>query len=95
MLAALFCRNVVGSKCFLGGNVMADTVLARGLPAKSRRQRSERASSPIGVMSRTFTPVYFFSYAFHRYAHLVRRDAEDYSVSPKISAVSGRNTWPL
>jgi hypothetical protein len=76
---------------------MAKAVFAHGLPEipqpKQRSTGLARAIEVTACRTRSHDP--FLSYGFHRYAHLVQAGAEDYSVSPKISAVSGRDPWPL
>jgi hypothetical protein len=54
-----------------------------------RQDRCEDAVPPHFIFG------HLSSCAFHRGAQLVQARAEDYSVSPKISAVSRRNPWPL
>ena len=76
---------------------MTNQVLARRWPEKLQRHR--RRKGAVHLIRRDHTPYPSprdtFLYCFHRCAQLVQAFAEDYSVSPKLSAVSRRNAWPL
>jgi hypothetical protein len=75
---------------------MAPLVCARGLPEKPHLHRFHGAARATGlVAARIVNDGYLLSYGFHSYSQLVQAGEGAYSVSPKLSAVSRRNAWPL
>jgi len=92
MMAALFPSSTLKCPCFRGRSVMAKAVFPRGLRDKPQQEhRLEDRVRLLGVMlCHPVVPAPLRFYAFHRYSHLVQARAVDYSLSPKISAVSRR-----